>query len=403
MTRDTEQRVSIVPGGLADSGPVAPEQSRVQPLSVCHVVSGDCWAGAEVQVATLVRALCRQDEVRVSAITLNEGRLADELHKAGALVKVIAESRNSFARILAEAVPFVRQQGVQVLHSHRYKENLLAQLLALRCGVPVKVQTKHGMPEPFAGWKSLRQAVVQRLDRWTGRLSADAVIAVSAGMETELRRIYGARKVVTIRNGIDTANVNSSYTREEAKALLGCTSAPVIGIVGRLEPIKRIDLFLKMAEIVKVQQPDAQFVVAGEGSLRQSMISFARQSGLAANVQFLGHREDIHNVIRAMDVLVMCSDHEGLPMVLLEALWLGVPVVGRDVGGIREVLQDSRNGLCVATAAPEDLAAACLRLLCDRPLGEFLCRSGARTIEQEFSAESNAGAIFRLYRELCER
>jgi glycosyltransferase involved in cell wall biosynthesis len=387
---------------LTEFGGVNMEEKRPQPLSVCHVVSGDCWAGAEVQVATLVRALGRRSDLRVSAIVLNEGRLADELRQAGAAVKVIAETRSSFLRIFSEAVPFVRQHGVQILHSHRYKENLLAQLLALRCGVPVKVQTKHGMPEPFRGWKFLRQEFNQRLERWTGRVFADAVIAVSEGMAPELGLSYGSHKVVTIRNGIDTAHVASRYTREEAKAHLGCTPAPVIGIAGRLEPVKRVDIFLKMARIVKDQLPDAQFVVAGDGSLRRSLISYARESGLEANVHFLGHREDIHDVLRALDVLVMCSDHEGLPMVLLEALWLETPVVGREVGGIREVLANGRNGLCVAKADPEALAASCLRLLRDPRLGVTLCSSGARTVMDEFSVERNADAVVRLYHELCE-
>ncbi len=400
MARNAESGVTVSAGERLESEVVASELR--QGLSVCHVLSGDRWAGAEVQAATLIRALCRGD-LRVSAIVLNEGRLAGELRQAGAVVKVIPEERNSFSRILAEGVPFVVQQRVQILHSHRYKENLLSHLLALRCRVPFKVQTKHGMPEPFTGLKSLRQLFLQQLDSWSGRFGADAVIAVSDEMAPPLRRAYGSRKVVTIRNGIDTANVVSRFSREEAKARIGCTSASVVGIVGRLEPIKRVDLFLQMARIVADQVPDAQFVVAGEGSLRQSLICSAREAGLESNVQFIGHREDIHDVFRALDVLVMCSDHEGLPMVLLEAMWLGVPVVGRAVGGIQEVLENGRNGLTVPSADPGELASACLSLLGDRSLANRLCRNAVQAIQQEFSVERNAGATLRLYDELCER
>ena len=400
MARNAESGVTVSAGERLESGVVASGQR--QDLCVCHVLSGDRWAGAEVQAATLVRALCRAD-VGVSAIVLNEGRLTSELRQAGAVVKVIPEERNSFSRIIAEAVPFVDQQRVQILHSHRYKENLLSHLLALRCRVPFKVQTKHGMPEPYTRWKSLRQQLLQKLDCWGGRFGANSVIAVSDEMTPTLRRAYGARKVVTIRNGIDTANVVSRFSREEAKARIGCTSAPVIGIVGRLEPIKRIDLFLRMARIVADQVPDAQFVVAGEGSLQQALICSAREAGLEGNVHFVGHREDIHDVLRALDVLVMCSDHEGLPMVLLEAMWLGVPVVGRAVGGIREVLENGRNGLTVPSANPEELASACLSLLEDRLLADRLCCNAVLAIQQEFSVERNAGAILRLYNELCER
>jgi glycosyltransferase involved in cell wall biosynthesis len=380
--------------------PIAPSPSKT--LAVCHILSGDCWAGAEVQAATLIRELCRADNLRISAILLNEGRLAHELRQAGATVKVIPEAQNSFPRILAEAIPFVRQQQVQILHSHRYKENLLSHLLALRCRIPVTVQTKHGMPEPFQGWKSLRQLFHQQVDRWSAKLASDAIIAVSAGMAPPLRRAYGSRKVVTIRNGIDTANVVSGFTRAEAKANIGCKPGPVIGIVGRLEPVKRVDLFLAMAKIVAANLPDAQFAVVGDGSLRQSLIHSARAAGLEGNVLFLGHREDIHNVLRALDVLVMCSDHEGLPMVLLEAMWLGIPVLGRAVDGIEEVLDNGRNGLSVPSADPKALAAACLHLLADRSLADRLGRNAVQAVQQEFSVERNAGAILRLYRSLYE-
>jgi glycosyltransferase involved in cell wall biosynthesis len=375
--------------------------SRPQMLSVCHVLSGDRWAGAEVQAATLLRELCRSGDLHVSAILLNEGRLADELRQAGADVKIISEASNSFAQILSKAIPFVREQRVQILHSHRYKENLLSHLIALRCGVPVSVQTKHGMPEPFRGWKLFRQFFHQQLDRWSGRLASDAIIAVSQEMAPTLRRVYGSRKVVTIRNGIDVAQVMSRLSGAEAKAKIGCKAdAQVIGIVGRIEPIKRVDLFLKMAKLVAAASPDVQFVVAGDGSLLQSLIDSAQAAGLAGNVQFLGHREDIYDVLRALDVLVMCSDHEGMPMVLLEAMWLGIPVVGRAVGGIKEVLEHGRNGMSVSSAAPEDLAAACMQLLSDRLLAERVCHSAAQAVEREFSVRCNAGATLRLYRSL---
>jgi len=287
MVREAKMTVIAEPGERRDSVHVVSGHSP-RALSVCHIVSGDCWAGAEVQASTLVRALCCCGEIRVSAIVLNEGRLASEFRQAGAVVKVIPEAQNSFLRILAEATPFVCQQGVQILHSHRYKENLLSNLLALRCRIPVKVQTQHGMPEPFTGWKSLRQVFHQRLDQWSGRLAADAVVAVSAEMTPAIRRVYGSRKVVVIRNGIDTAHVASRLSREEAKAHIGCTPAPVIGMAGRLEPVKRVDLFLGMAKIVAEQVPGAQFVVAGDGSLRQSLTALARQSGLKTTCSSLG-------------------------------------------------------------------------------------------------------------------
>jgi glycosyltransferase involved in cell wall biosynthesis len=369
-------------------------------LSVCHIASGDSWAGAEAQVASTVRMLARRSDISLSAIVLNEGRLASEMRQAGVAVKVIPEDRYGFLKIVTEASGFIREQEVNLLHSHRYKENCIAQSLALCCGVGAVVRTQHGMPEPFVGWRGVRHSLTQRFDSWSGRHLAGAIISVSSEMAPLLARRYGEDKVFTIRNGIDTAGIASPLSREEAKCRLGCGQKPLIGIVGRLEPIKRVDLFLEVVHELTLRVPDIEFVVAGDGSLRESLIACACHKGLEARVHFLGYRKDIHDVLRALDVLVMCSDHEGLPMVLLEALWLGVPVVGRAVGGIREVLGENRNGLCVDSSDAEALAAACERLLRDPLLGEDLCRSARQAIEGDFSAEGNAAAVAELYRRL---
>jgi glycosyltransferase involved in cell wall biosynthesis len=372
-------------------------------LSVCHVVSGDAWAGAEAQVATLLRGLCRLRELRVSAILLNEGRLAEELRCAGAVVKVIPESKLSYAALVRQAAEFLREQGVQVLHSHRYKENLLAAMLGVTLRIPNQVRTVHGMREPFRGWSGVRHHLIHGLDHWTGRFAADAVISVSDGMAERLAAMYGASKVAVIRNGVETNRLHSRYGRAEAHEHIGCAAAPVVGIAGRLVPVKRLDLFLQMAASIQRLMPSAQFVIAGDGPERARLVEQARALGIESSVHFLGHREDIHDVLRAMDVLVMCSDHEGLPMTLLEALWLDVPVVGRHVPGIREVLRDGQYGLCIEGDDAEALATACLRLLHNPGLAQSLCKAASRYIAQEFSAENNAAEVALLYQRLAVR
>lgn len=375
-------------------------QSKALPLSVCHVISGDTWAGAEVQAEGLIRGLGKRQDLRMSAIVLNEGRLANELRETGVAVCVIPENSNSFLQILGKARRFVNSQRVQIMHSHRYKENLLALLLAKMCGAPVTIRTQHGLPEPFKGLKAARQTALLWLDRFCGRRWCDAVISVSAEMMPELQRIYGPHPIL-VRNGIDTTRVRSALSREEAKRKLQIPEAvPLIGIVGRLEPIKRIDLFLQSSQVLAQQFPSAQFLIVGTGSMEEDLKLQAKSLGMADRVHFLGHRSDIYDVLRALDVFVMCSDHEGLPMVLLEALWLGVPAVGRSVGGIKEVLGSDRCGITVSSSQPEEIAEACRRLLEDRALCKLLQRAGLNRIEEEFSIEQGVEEVARHYRRL---
>ena len=391
---------AIAPGQQTRRAPEV-ASSKSQAISVCHIISGDRWAGAEAQAAGLLRVLQRQGGVRLSVVVLNEGRLARELRAAEIEVTVISEAHNSFCQIARAAAPWLRARRVQILHSHRYKENLLSHLLAWQCDVPVTVRTQHGMREPFHGLKAARQALAGVLDCWTGRHLARAVISVSAEMTPRLRARFG-NTVAEIPNGIDLDHVHSELTKEEAKQRLGFVGGvPLIGIVGRIEPVKRVDLFLNMARLVSNQLRGARFVVAGDGSLLQEMTKLAHEIGLRDKVHFTGHRDDICDLLKALDVLIICSEHEGMPMVLLEAMWLGVPVVVRAVGGMVEVIGEDASGLTIHSASPEELAAACVRLLRDGALCDHLRQSAARTVAERYSVERTAKSMLSLYRRLA--
>jgi len=367
-------------------------------LSVCHVVSGDLWAGAESQLAALLGILAQREDLRLSAILLNQGRLADQIGQYGIEVKVISETDKGFYRILQEAALYLRCRDVRILHSHRYKENMLAALLAWRCRIPIVVRTQHGLPEHSQGLRRCKQGLLQWADGLVARWATDCVICVSADVRTQMEQWSNPGKAVTIHNGIDAESVRSRLDRREAKARLGVPEEIyLIGTAGRLEPIKRLDLFLAMAGGISTRLPQVRFIVVGEGSEKGRLRQLAAKNGLQESVLFPGHREDIYDVLRAMDIFVSCSDHEGLPMILLEALFLGVPVVARPVGGIPEVLETGINGVLVNDDRPEAFAEACLRLLANADLRGRLARAGTETVRQKFLAVHTAAEVARLY------
>lgn len=371
-------------------------------IAVCHVASGDLWAGAEAQLAALLHALARHQSLRVFVVLLNEGRLAEEARRSGAEVKVIAESAHTFFEILGEATTYILARGILILHSHRYKENLLAALLARRCRVPFVVRTEHGGQEPFQGLAQLKQRVLRRVDRLVRSYATDRVISVSAELQPQLARYVDPHRIVVIPNGVDTENVRSDLSALEARRRLNIPDhCPVLGYAGRLAPIKRLDIFLAAAQEIARRAPNARFVVVGDGSERPRLEKIARALGLEHLVLFLGHRDDIYDVLRAIDVFVLCSDHEGLPIVLLEALHMGIPVVARRVGGIAEVVQDGISGLLVDSADPRPLADACVRLVEDSNLRRDLARSGQSRVAERFSAERTAAGVTNLYRSMC--
>jgi L-malate glycosyltransferase len=372
-------------------------------IAVCHVASGDRWAGAESQLAGLLTALQRVDDLSVSAIFLNEGRLAAEARQAGVEVCVFPEAEWSFFKICSETSRFVRSKRIQVLHSHRYKENLIAALVAGRCHVPVHVSSSHGAPEPFAGRRHYKQRGIQLLDGLVARYSTDLVVSVSEDLRRQLIRHIPFAKVVTVYNGIDERQVFSALTVAEAKRRLGISPEyGVVGTVGRLDPVKRLDIFLAAAQEIVTSEANTKFVIAGEGGEEQTLRRLTHELQLDDQVLFLGHRDDVFDVLRAMDVLVFCSDHEGLPMALLEALYLGVPIVARPVGGIAEVIQNGVSGAFVESSDPRALAEACVNVLRDADGRKRMAEAGIRLVSAKFTAGNSAAEVARLYRSLVD-
>ena len=371
-------------------------------LNVCHIASGDRWAGAEVQIATLLKCLANDKDISLSAIVLNPGRLAEEIQRLGVQLMVIPERRTNIFSIFRQASGFLRGKRVHILHSHRYKENLLAIFLARRLDIPVLIRTQHGLIEPHKGFRDVKQKLLHSVDRLTARWAADRVIGVSMELADRLRRDLGAQKVTPIPNGIDIDQVRSDLSVAEARQRLGIEPGSyVLGTASRLEPVKRLDIFLQAAHQISDHYPQARFVIAGEGKEEDRLRELARKLGIGERVLFLGHRDDIFDVLRAFDILAIPSDHEGLPMVVLEALAMGLVVVAREVGGMSEVLTDGVTGILVQSNSAAPLAAACMKALADEGWRQRMGMAARNLVAQEFSAERTGGQVAQLYRSLA--
>lgn len=356
-------------------------------LRVMHVISGDLWAGAEVQAYTLIKQL--QEHCVVSVLLLNPGRLADELQKLGIRVAVLDEARMGPLALLIGMRQAMREFRPQVVHTHRQKENILGSLanwLSVRAKC---VRTVHGAPEIYPQG---RQKLQVGLDRWVGRHLQDGIIAVSQHLAEALQPLFSSRKIHLIRNGIDAAALNAgSRPADFRRAMPECLH---IGIIGRLEPVKRVDIFLDMIAQLDTQNVSRKlhFHVIGEGRLRGELELRAESLGVLGKIKFHGQRNDIASCISSLDVVVMCSDHEGTPMTALEAMALGIPLVAHQVGGLSELLYEYPE-LLVQDHSPQGYARAVNRQL-TQPTKNL-------ALPEDYTAQENGVRTLSLYRRLA--
>lgn len=348
-------------------------------IRVCHLASGDLWAGAEAQVAAMCRGLHESGLAEVSAILLNHGRLEDELRSAGVPVGVIDERLHPWWEILRQLLRSFRRRPVDLLHTHRYKENVLGGLAARVRGVRHVIRTVHGTTEIYSGWGRVKAAAYGTLDDLACRRVVGTLVGVSKEITEGLRRRFPARLVVHIPNCIDERQMVLGRSREETRHELGVKEFEfAIGTVGRLVPVKGIEHLIRAAAEMIRRREAVRVVIAGDGPALPELVALVRSLGLEQKVSFLGWRRDALEVINALDLFVLPSLHEGMPTVLLEAMALGVPVVASRAGGIPEILADGRTGLLAEPGSPASLAEKCLDIMASPGLARALAENGRR-------------------------
>lgn len=370
--------------------------SRNQTLKVLHVASGDLWAGAEVQLYTLLSRLHERSDTIVHAALMNEGELAHRLRALGITVTVLDETRLNGLQILNGLRKLMQTLQPDIVHTHRIKENILGSVANLTATRAASVRTVHGAAEHSPrGLRQLHKQILAWFDRLAGRCLQDRIIAVSKGLQEPLAKEFGANKVIIIENGIDISAVQAAIVPVDFR-----TQAPHachIGIVGRLQPVKRVDIFLDMAAQLIRTQPniDWRFHVIGDGPLRQSLQQQASDLNVDEKVIFHGHRSDSVACLSGLDALVMCSDHEGMPMTLLEAVTVGTVVLAHAVGGMVDVLENSKRGLLVTEHSAPAYASGLLQLLA---ISEETPRMAEQaSISAHYSSEANAAKVSQLY------
>ncbi len=360
-------------------------------MRIIMIASGDLWAGAEVMVYQLACGLAARTDLDLVVVLLNKGRLMEDLRAAGVKVHVVDETEHSFISLTHAVKELVSEFSPDIIHSHRYKENLLAWLVALGSRGIRLVSTQHGMPEvagsrPGFG-KRLRTNIFFRL------LSCcfDRTVVVSREMQQALVGSYGftAKDIIVIHNGIEIPQ--DVTCRSEGRI--------VVGSAGRLFPVKDFSLLVDIARYVIKQSHAFDFVLAGDGPEHEQLEAKVREYGIQDRFSFLGHVSDMDTFYQGLDIYINTSVHEGIPMSVLEAMSFALPVVVPKVGGFPEIVEQGVSGFLVEGRNPEKFAEKILSLT-DIGRRRLMATAARQRVLDCFSREAMTRAYYSLYQEV---
>jgi glycosyltransferase involved in cell wall biosynthesis len=388
----------------------------MQPIRVMRVIARLNVGGPALHVSYLTRELDQigyETTLVAGSIGGSEGSMEYVAEHLGIRPVYVPALQREISPVhdIAAAVHLlrlIRRFRPDVLHTHTAKAGTVGRLAALAAGSArpkVVVHTFHGHVLRGYFGKAKTEAF-RRLEQGLAR-STDALIAVSPEVRDDLVALGVAppEKIAVIRLGLDLDQRISSPDGA-ATALRRDLGVPerrmLLGWLGRMTEIKRVDDLLRAFARIRALEVDADLLLVGDGPLRADLEALARQLGVGDRCHFTGFRDDVGPVYAAADAVVLTSANEGTPVTVIEAQAAGCPVVSTDVGGVRDIVTDGVSGFVVPPGDIEAVADRLALLARDVELRQRLGDAG-RGVGARYSIPRLVSDVDRLYRELLQQ
>ena len=353
-------------------------------MKIVHVVDSMEVGGAE----TLVSQMCRlqRDQGHNPSIlaVANLGPLGEKLRAEGFTVQPdvgrhLSDSARNFFRIFKEVKP-------DVVHIHNPTPTIYASMAARMAGVPSIVSTRHSLAAP-------PHNAIAELKYAFAALFCDWIVGICDATTENLRKMRSApaRKITRVYNGaLPVVRVEQGQRPSD--------SVFTLVFVGRLAAVKNHPLLLTAFRQALSSLPGLRLWIVGDGAERKALESLAEQLGISTQVTFWGQQLDVAPYFCGADAFIMSSKSEGLPISLLQAFSVGLPVIVTNVGGMAEVVRLANAGFTVSPTDPTEMASAILRLAGKRAEREQFSKNAEAAFHSLFSLETMADAYMDLYR-----
>ena len=368
------------------------KHSSTNPKTRLMIITHDLAIGGLQQVVVNLCRTINRDKFDVSVLCLRTlGEFVPEVEKLGIKVFFLPQKKGTDYFSFLGVAKILRREKIEVIHTHNTQPFIDGTIGALLSGVKTIVHTDHA--------RSFPDKRRYMFAEWFMSHFAYKIVGVSKHTSQNLLKYekISRKKIVTIPNGIDGEKFNIKIDKKAKRKELGVKgNGPVIGLGVRLNKGKGITYLLQAMPAIIKAFPDITLIIAGEGPAEDELQQEAFDLGVANNVKFIGARLDIPEFLKLFDAYILPSLSEGLPMVLLEAMAAGCPIVATNVGGIPSVIEHGESGILVEPQKSKPLAFEIIELLTKKKLADKYSKNGLEKFKDCFSAE----IMFEKYEEL---
>ncbi|WP_372972226.1 glycosyltransferase family 4 protein [Marinobacter sp.] len=368
-------------------------------LRVLQFITPAGFYGAERWVLALANNIDTADMICDLAVT-REGdsqdlTVAEVYPELAGKVHYLPMSGRFDFRVVQQLCNIIHERGIDVIHTHGYKSDILGLLAAKKSGIRC-VSTPHG----FAGKVNLKLATFIKIGTHMLRYF-DAIAPLSEELVNDMKRMgVPTRKTRFIRNGVDLTEIDAAITGPlpSERREWGLT----VGYIGQMIPRKGVADLLSVFDALYQENPGLKLQLLGDGSQRRELENQAGEQASAGAIEFLGFRGDRLELLSEFSLFVMTSSLEGIPRCLMEAMAVGVPVVAYDIPGVDRLIEHGKTGMLAPHGDKAALIACCRQVLQNPELAAKLAANGRKLVEEHYSAARMALEYKALFTELLD-
>jgi glycosyltransferase involved in cell wall biosynthesis len=361
-------------------------------MNILHTEWSDGWGGQEQRIFTEMLGMRRRGH-RVFLASRRSCEIARRAAAEGIPVEYIPFGGKAHLPSILALKRLIAREAIDVVNTHSGIDSWVG-AFAAKLGRVALVRTRHLNLPLHRVWYNFVHYLPDRL------------VTCGEAMQRKLVEEHGfpRAEVASIPTGIDFEVFRPQRQRRDMRDALDLPhEAFVVLMVAVIRRVKRHEIALRGFAEFRGKRPDAVLLLCGEGPMQAAMQALCAELGIADAVRFLGHRNDVPDVMQAADVLLLTSESEGVPQAVTQGLGLGMPVVATRVGGVPELIADGETGLLVPPEQPSAVAAALARLAGDPALARRLGDNGRRHALERYSLGAMLDATERMYSEVLER
>lgn len=367
-------------------------------INILHITEQLPLGGAENLLLTLARNIDRNRFNLMFCCLDEKGIISNMISEEGfkVICLKVPRFRDNYKKMFRLASLIMREK-IDIVHTHLHRANYIGRLIAYLSGVNIICKSEHGYGGDY------RQQNIINIPKYMKRNMildhvTDAIIYVSeAQLRNSGNRIPSKKKYV-IYNGFDTERFKVQDDRSITRKSLGLSDEDiVIGVITNLNKYKGLIYLFQALKKLVLSYPSAKLLVIGEGPEELTLKNAIEDLGIESNVMFLACRKDVPELMRSLDIMVLPSLFESFGVVVIEAMYSGLPVVATNVGGIPEVVIDGETGILIPPIDSGAIAKALIYLIENPHIAKEMGKKGKEVVLSRFTGKIYAKKLEELY------